>query len=96
MLSKVDDRSRVELGETDRNGLLKAAENNDHHSQGKAEDLAPVEKDEPTSVGCADQIGTEATEPSENVHADGGKTEALSQGKREERTRIRTDDKRVL
>lgn len=40
--------------------------------------MAPAVEDEPMSVGSADRMGPEATEPSENVRIAGGKTEVLS------------------
>lgn len=43
---------------------------------------AQAVKDKPSSVGAADQIAPEATEPSESMRVDGGKTEVLYQKKR--------------
>lgn len=70
ILPNVDDRGTVELGETDRSGLLKAVESKDRHSLVKAEEnVASAVKEEPTIVYHAGQMQAEALGPSETVAA---------------------------
>lgn len=62
-LSKVDDRGTVELGDNERDELLRAQECGDSNSHGKeGEDVTPAVKEEPTLVGSINQMGPKATE----------------------------------
>lgn len=64
-IKKMGDRGSVELGNTDRNGLLIAAECKNSHSHDKKGEYvarAPAVKEENNSAGCADQMGLEVVD----------------------------------